>query len=95
MGEELHTYTIIIRVKVIKIAAANPPANRPLPIAGDTSADDCDALAVSSQSVVQAFVTVSRVPPTTMKNGVCPTILSAMIDAVSDPVSVEYSKMAE
>ena len=44
------TYTIIIRAKVIKTAAANPPTNRPPPTAGDS-----DTVLQS----VQALVTVS------------------------------------
>ena len=79
------TYTIIIRVKVIKTAAANPPTNRPPPTAGDSD--------IVSQSV-QVLVTVSCIPSTTIENGTCLTILSAMIEAVSDPLSDEYSKVA-
>ena len=72
----------------IDTAARNPPMNRPPPVAGDSDV----AAALISQSL-QALLTVSDVPPTTMENGACPTIRPAMTEAVSEPSSLEYSNV--
>ena len=72
---------------VIKVAAANPPTNKPPPAA------DVSVRALQS---VQALVTVTDTPSMTVKeNGTCPTILSAMTEAVSEPSSFEYCMVAE
>ena len=75
----------------ISTAARNPPMNRPPPAAGD-STSDAEFVVGISQSV-QALVTVSCVPPTAIENGTWLMVLLAIVDAVSEPSSLEYSKV--
>ena len=74
---------------IMKAAAANPPTNKPPPTAGESDLD-----LVGLLQSVQALVTVIGTPSTVMENGACLLILSAIIEAVSEPSSVEYSMVA-
>ena len=85
------TYTIITTVMAISRAARNPPMNRAPPTAGDS--DMAAALVEGISQSVQALLTVSCVPPTAIENGTWPMIRPAMIEAVSEPSSSEYSKV--
>ena len=83
--------TITMPTAAIKAAVANPPTNRPPP-----------AAAVSTRALqsTQALVTVTTTcspdsPVTVMVKGTCPTILSVMVEAVSEPSSLEYCMVAE
>ena len=70
--------------------------NRPPPTAGDNDVVFVAEISKSAWGIsqsVQALFTLSRVPPTIMEKGTCPTILLAIIEAVSEPSSLEYSKV--
>lgn len=85
---------------MINVAAINPPANIPAPnplidklLPGTASVYAACGMVLVSQ-LVHALVTISLLPSTVKENGVCPMILSAIIEAVSVPSSVEYSMLA-
>ena len=85
--------TTTIVIPAIKAAVTNPPMNKPPP-----------AAAVSTSGVpqsVHALVTVTatfcspELPVIVMEKGTCPMILSAIVEAVSEPSSLEYCMVAE
>ena len=86
--------TTTIVIPAIKAAVTNPPMNKPPP-----------AAAVSTSGVpqsVHALVTVTAtvcspadLPVIVMEKGTCPMILSVIVEAVSEPSSLEYCMVAE
>ena len=87
--------TITIVIPAIKVAVTNPPMNKPPPAAAVSTRAGAPQSVHALITVTATFCSPADLPVIVMEKGTCPMILSAIVEAVSEPSSLEYCMVAE